>query len=211
MVENLRFNKVEIAIFDMDGTLYQHDGENGTIKNSSLFNCVISNSVKFVAAREDSSTEEAIKLVMHAHSTDKIGISNFLANRYGITRSQYFDEVWDIDPSGIVKDYEKRCEYVKAISRSGLRMFLLTAAPRIWMINVLNFLDLNTAFERKYNGEMFDTKEDVFISLAKEFNPNSLLSVGDQDYSDIVPAANLGMQGFLVKDSSDFSKLINII
>jgi FMN phosphatase YigB (HAD superfamily) len=94
------------------------------------------------------------------------------------------------------------------MAKQGKRLFLLTGSPRVWMENVVNFLALGGLFERKFHGEMFGTKSEVFEKLAKEFDPETILSIGDQFETDLKPASDLGMSIFEVKDPSDFKKLI---
>lgn len=201
-------NTHKIFLFDMDGTLYQHDGENGTFKNSTLYKKVIENSIEFVINKENCGFETASKLVQQALVTDTIGVSNFMAKRYGITRADFFDIVWNMDPEKIIKNPEIQVQTVNEIAKRGKRLFLLTGAPRVWMENVLKFLDLGEVFERKFNGEMFGKKDEIFESLAKEFNPNTIISIGDQFETDLKPARALGMSIFEVKDPTDLQKLI---
>lgn len=198
----------DILIFDMDGTLYQHDGDNGTFKNSSLNKVVIANSEQFVIDREGCDITTAKALVSEALVTDTIGISNFMAKRYGITRGEFFDIVWNIEPSSVIKNFTTQTRVIKKLSKTNKKLFLLTGAPRVWMENTLKFLELSDLFERKFNGEMFGTKSEIFQKLANEFDPSSLLSIGDQLESDILPAQKFGLKTFLVKNSEDLLKLI---
>lgn len=198
----------EILIFDMDGTLYQHDGVNGTFKNSSLNNVVLINSEKFVMDRENCDRKTAKALVMEALVTDTIGISNFMAKRYGITRGNFFDIVWNINPKSVIKNFDIQAEIVKKLSKTDKKLFLLTGAPRVWMENALEFLELSDLFERKFNGEMFGTKSEIFEMLAEEFEPSSLLSIGDQLESDILPAEKFGIKTLHIKKPEDLLKLI---
>ena len=93
-------NQFEIMVFDMDGTMYQLDGEEGTFKNSTLFKTVILNSVQFVMDREIINMVAAEEIINEALK-DSIGISNVLSKRYGVTRSNYFDIAWNIDPKKV--------------------------------------------------------------------------------------------------------------
>lgn len=197
----------KILLFDMDGTLYRHDGENGTFINSSLQNMVIQNSVDFVIKQEGCGVDFAKKLIAEAQK-DSIGISNVLSKRYGITRSEIFEATWNIDPRIVVKDFEKAVEIINSLKKIGQKMFLITAAPRVWMENVVGRLGLEACFERIINGEQFATKSDVFVELLQEFKPEDLLSVGDQFETDIKPAKELGMKTFLVKSPDDLVQLI---
>lgn len=205
--EMINYKEHEVMVFDMDGTLYLHDGDNGTYKNSSLIKNVISNSIEFVISKENSSLEVASQLINDALK-DTIGISRVLAKRYGISRQDYFDIAWNIDPKKVVKNFEKQVDTIQKLKKNNKRMFLLTAAPRVWMENVLNEFGLTNAFERKYNAEMFGKKDEVFEKLSKEFDPKTIVSIGDQFETDLLPAQNLGMSICLIKSPEDFEKLI---
>lgn len=204
-MENLK--NIQILIFDMDGTLYRHDGDAGTFKNSSLHKKVILNSLQFVLQREGGSLQVAQEIIDQGLK-DSIGISNVLSKRYGIKRSDYFDIAWNINPGEIIKEFDIQRDTVVRLNKAGKRLFLLTGAPRIWMENVMTDLGLSEVFERKFNGEMFGKKDEIFDSLAKEFDPKTLLSVGDQFESDLAPAQKVGMNIFQVKKPDDLLKLI---
>lgn len=197
-----------ILIFDMDGTLYQQDGDNGTFTNSSLFKKVMENSAKFVINRERCTKKRAEELVQKALVTDTIGISSFMADRYGITRAEFFDVVWNIDPAKILRGFNTQKKIIKKLKANDLRLFLLTGAPRIWMENVLNFLGIINLFERKYNGEMFGKKDEIFNKLVNEFDPKCLLSIGDQFDSDLKPAQDLKIAILEIKKPNDLLQLI---
>ena len=201
------FRTYEIIVFDMDGTLYELDGESGTFKNSTLSRSVISNSVDFVIGRENCDRNFAEILIEKAQK-DSIGISNVLSKRYGITRAAYFDIAWNIDPKKVIKNFEIPKLAIQKLRGDGKRLFLLTAAPRVWMKNVVKELDLDGHFERKYHGEMFGPKTEIFESLAKEFDPKTILSIGDQFETDLRPAINLGMSILEIKKPNDIKKLI---
>lgn len=198
---------VEVFIFDMDGTLYQLDGVDNTIRESSLEKKVFSNSLDFIIRTENCSVEEAEKILSEAKK-DEIGISVYLSKRYGITRADYFDIVWNIDPSEIIINFEKSVEVIKELKRQGKRIFLLTAAPGMWMRRVVEGLFEEDQFERKYYGEMFATKVDIFEKIASELDPGTILSIGDQFETDIAPAHVLGMKTLHVKNPNDLLKLI---
>lgn len=201
------FKAFKVIVFDMDGTLYQLDGEDGTFKNSTLSNTVIANSVQLVIDKEGCSAPAAKNLIAEALK-DSIGISNVLSKRFGITRSQVFDLTWNIDPKFVIKNFDIPKLAVQKLRLDGKRLFLLTAAPRIWMENVMTKLALGENFERKIHGEMFGSKTEIFESLAKEFRPETILSIGDQFKADLKPAQALGMSIFEIKDPNDFEKLI---
>lgn len=205
--EQLNISNLEIYVFDMDGTLYGLDGDSGSFSGSSLMRQVINNSINFVAQKEDCGIFKAKKIIEEAIN-DKIGISRVLADKYGLTRSDIFENTWNIDPKNIIQESADAINAITLLKKSGKRLFLLTSAPKIWMDNVLNELNLSNIFERKISGENFQTKGEMFESFSKEFNPNSIISIGDQIQTDIIPAAKFGIITFLVTKPGDLLKLI---
>jgi hypothetical protein len=55
---------------------------------------------------------------------------------------------------------------------------------------------------------MFVIKDEIFNLLAHEFEPISMVSVGDQFNTDLRPALERGMCVFEIKAPTDFNKLI---
>ncbi len=205
--ELLTISGLEIYIFDMDGTLYELDGDEGSFSGSSLMNRVIANSIDFVSQKEDCGLYKARKIIEEA-MRDKVGISNVLSQKYGITRQDVFGNTWNIDPKNIIKQSSDATNTILKLKQSNKRLFLLTGAPKIWMNNVLNELNLTSIFERKISGENFQRKEEIFESLVNEFEPDSMISIGDQIQTDIIPAAKFGINTFLVTKPGDLLKLI---
>lgn len=201
------FDAQEIMVLDMDGTLYPHDGDNKHFKNSTLYKIIDENSIQFVINREGCVRNQAEMLIEEGHK-DTIGVSNVLSKRYGITRAEYFDIAWNIDPKRVIRDSDIPKAVVQKLKLQGKRLFLLTASPCVWMENVVKYLDLDKEFERKYNGQMFSVKDEIFELLSKEFDPKTILSVGDQFRTDLRPAQERGMAVFEIGFPSDFNKLI---
>lgn len=205
MIETEQQRKV--VIFDMDGTLYQLDGNNCGYSGSTLETKVLENCRRFIRQKEnisDSQTESVINQGLQ----DRIGLSNFLAQRYNITRKQYFDEVWDIDPQGIVFSYQIPVEAVTKLSQTAKKLILLTSAPQIWQQRVTEFLGISQCFESVYTGEDFNQKKEIFSMLAQRYEPSKILSIGDQEPTDIAPAAALELSTLLVSNPNDLERLI---
>lgn len=200
---------IDTVIFDMDGTLYQIDGNAKGFKGSSLEQQVIANACAFVQEREGCDETQARSILDEAIAAEKI--SSFLATRYGITRAEYFDIAWKIDPEGIVQKYEEAVKLVKLLREKEIATVLLTAAPRMWQQIVIGYLGLQPDFDEVYTGEMFDKKNEVFAQLATTGDPARMLSVGDQEQSDIAPAAALGMQTLLVRSPEDVTRVLEFL
>lgn len=197
----------EVVIFDMDGTLYQLNGNNFGYSGSTLERRVLENCRRFIGQKENISASQ-VELVMNQGLQDKIGLSNFLSQRYDITRKQYFDEVWDIDPQGIVFNYQIPVEAITKLSQTGKKLVLLTSAPQVWQQRVAKFLGIRQYFESVYTGEDYGQKTEIFEMLAQRYQPANILSIGDQESTDIAPAAALGLSTLLIQSPYDLKRLI---
>ncbi len=194
----------EVYIFDMDGTLYQLDGKENGFSESSLEKAINRNALKFITEMEKTGPSESMK-IFEEGIRDSVGLSAFLARRYGITRTKYFNFVWDIDPRGLINNFEIPVEKVKEIAKTGKKLILLTSAPSVWQEKVIEYLGLTGKFETIYTGTDFSTKEEIFAILSQRYNPNKMISIGDQEKTDITPAQKYGIKGLLVKNPKDIS------
>ena len=198
----------DVYIFDMDGTLYQLDGERNRFSGSSLEKAVLENAKRFIIQMEVVSDEIAEE-ILRAALQDEIGISRFLFNRYGITRTDYFNTVWNLDPEGKVVNFERSVRAIKAIKEQcpSCKLVLLTSAPKVWAEKVLTFLGLSNDFELVYSGEQFGKKDEVFAMIIGRYKGN-ITSIGDQNETDILPAKRLGMDSLLVTTPDDLELLL---
>ncbi len=201
---------IEAIIFDMDGTLYQIDGKSNGYPGSSLEALVLHNTLKLVQGRERCSVDEAQAIIKQG-LIDEIGLSNYLSKRYKITRSEYFNFVWDILPENIVQNFMLAVGVVKQLKNRGLYLILLTSAPKIWQQIVIEFIDLLDYFNEIYTGEMFGEKSEIFKQIIENLNPETILSIGDQEKSDVMPAIALGMQAILVSSPKDVLNILKYL
>lgn len=196
-----------VNIFDMDGTLYRLDGQNGGYKGSTLERKVYENAITFIKRKELCKTDEALRLY-EAGIRDPLGLSQFLASRYQISRSVYFASAWDIDPTGIVQQYEIPVQTIRTLKQKADRKFvLLTSAPAVWAKRVLETIGLSDVFERIYTGEQFGTKDEVFRIFAGRYRPENVTSIGDQEKTDIMPAQRLGFRTLQVTAPADVANM----
>ena len=192
----------DVIVFGMDGTLYSLDGKAGSFSGSSLEKAVLQNAIKFVVEKDNCSNGQAQGLIDQALE-GRIGLSNFFSQRYKISRSEYFNEVWDINPQNIVSNSELSVEVVKELANNNKKLILLTSSPKIWQQRVLKFLGIDHFFQEVYTAEDFRSKEDIFGRLAQVYGPENILSIGDQLRTDIEPAQKLGMQTFLITSPAE--------
>lgn len=202
--------KIETAIFDMDGTLYQIDGNTTGYKNSSLESSVNANALQFILETEGCDKKQAKEILQEA-LLDEIGISNFLSRKYQITRKDYFNIIWNISPTGIIQNFETAVKIVNQVKTLGLNLILLTSAPAVWQETVVKYLRLSNIFDEIYAADSFGNKDEVFKQLAQRFSPSTSISIGDQLETDIKPAQELGFLTLLVKSPSELTKLLQMI
>lgn len=188
------------TILDMDGTLYALDGE-GMFAQSSLGKAVRNNAILYFMKLANCSELEATKIV-DSDENNKIGLSNVASATYNCSRTTFFQNVWGpINPADIFAKNKDARTTVAAIC-ANTNITLLTAAPRVWANKVLAYLEIDTLLPMRICAEDFTSKTDVFKAFAANYEPATVLSIGDQFTTDIAPAAALGMQTFLVNQQN---------
>lgn len=197
----------QVVVFDMDGTLYELDGANKGFKGSRLESKVLQNARNFIKDKERCDDAE-VQMILDQALQDPIGISKYLARRYHISRLDYFNIVWNINPTGIVQNYEVPAQMIRQLKNvdQQKKLILLTSAPRVWAQQVLDFIGIKDSFEVLYTGEQFGNKDEIFTMLAGRYIPSNILSVGDQIETDIKPAEKLGINTFQVSSPTDLKQ-----
>jgi len=198
----------DVLVFDMDGTLYQLDGTDNGYKGSQLEAAVVNNILNLIQKKESVSRNVACEIKNEAYR-DPIGASFFLAKRYGISRSEYFNITWDIDPKGILQNPVDK-EVIQRLKslKPDRKLILLTTAPKVWASRVLEILGVAPLFERIYCGEEYGKKDEIFEMLAGRYDPSKIISVGDQEETDLRPARERGMKTLQVKNPSEINQLL---
>lgn len=199
--------KPDRIIFDNDGTLYRLDGPGERFAGSTLERKIMMNAVSFVQAREGCLEEDARRIVAEG-LRDSVGLSRFLAQRYGIKRADYFDVVWGaIDPADVIRDRSMAQKVLSQLRERGIALDLLTGGGRLWTERTLNFLGVHSLFDSVVTAEQFEQKSAVFADYAVQYREQCLLSIGDDD-GDTLPASACGMQALKVSPSFPFSYLL---
>lgn len=188
-------------IFDLDGTLYDLDGVPGTKFGDSRLCSDVIVSTKVVIAdlldADEESAEEVFDYIMCTYSGE---LSIGLEAEYGLDRYDYFARTWNKEPS---KYIEPSGDIAGMLAPFAGRSALLSAAPRVWVDGVLNFLGLKDVFgSRVYTAEpdLRKPNPEIFKLIARELGtePGRCVSIGDQNHSDIVPAKETGMLTALI-------------
>lgn len=196
----------KILITDMDGTLYRLNSKNNQYSGSSLESAVLSNAKSFILGRKFC-TEDQVDNVIAAGLSDSIGLSSYIQKTYGSTRNEYFDEVWNINPDGMLTDYEDAVATIRELSAKNI-LILLTSSGKVWQEQVCEYLEITDLFSKKYTAEDFSSKDEIFARLSRLYDPTQIISIGDQFKTDIEPAAKYGIQTLWVKEPKDIIRLI---
>jgi len=204
--------KAEALIFDMDGTLYSFDKAQAGVFTASRFGQSIHNNcVQFFADKFALNSDQAEKMYLDFKQRYNGEVSLGLEQEQGIPRAEYFSRTWDLDPAEFILLDEK---LVQAIGLLTIKTGVLSAAPRVWVDRVLEFMQLRQIFEPAvFTGDPDIRKPhpQAFLQLAEwwQLDPSTVVSIGDQEETDIVPAKTLGMTtvriGKEVPTTADFS------
>ena len=112
----------------------------------------------------------------------------------------FFDETWNLDPSEfIIPEPGVR----EALEQIDVERALLSAAPRVWVDRVLGFMGVADVFgDRIFTGEPDIRKPSPLafqqILDAVDIEAKYAVSIGDQEYTDIVPARSIGMRALRI-------------
>lgn len=191
----------------MDGTLYDLDGDSCGYRNSSLENKVLINATKLIEEIEGCTQDVALQIRTNG-LLDQRGLSYFLSEKYTITRKDYFEKVWNINPKQIIKVSKTTKTILTKLKDEYKKLILLTSAPKIWQENVIKFLKIENIFEEIYTAEDYSKKEEVFKMISDSYLGRAIISIGDQEKTDIVPATKYGITGMLINGPKDLERLI---
>lgn len=188
-------------ILDLDGTLYNFDGkEGGVFHSSNFYKDLRENMIAFIASRKDLDPLSAAEELGRLHKKYNGEISIGVQKEYGISTFEYFAETWSLDPDKYILKDEGIFSLLEKHKGS---IALLTAAPSAWANLAIDHLGIKDLLEgRIYTGESLLRKPNplIFQKIVDDSGlaPEQFISVGDQEYSDIIPAKSLGMKAVLI-------------
>lgn len=199
--------KSKILIFDLDGTLYRLVGPSNQYRGSLLEKTVLANTKSFLQSRNLVKNNIELESVMSSGLQDPVGLSSYIASNFGLTRGEYFDEVWNINPQGIISDFQESVETITELYKSNT-LILLTSSARVWQKNVCKYLGITSLFSQIFTGEDFKSKDQVFKKLQEKYKESVITSIGDQIETDINPAKKLGFNTLWIKSPTEIIKLL---
>jgi len=200
----------KVLILDMDGTLNQLDGENGGYSGSTLEKTVLAR-VTTLISEKLTITQDKARILINKGPESEDPLSIYISKRLGITRADYFKYVWgNIDPKEAIRPNNKILELLRTIKndRPKIKLVLLSSAPKVWVDNVLRFLEIDkNLFEESYSVEDFERKSDAFEMFSQRYLPKNVWSIGDQYETDLEPALTVGINTVSVNDNNMSNRL----
>jgi FMN phosphatase YigB (HAD superfamily) len=197
-----------VIVTDMDGTLYRLNSPGNKYAGSTLEATVLC-SARYFLIEQNFCDASQVDTVIQEGLADPIGLSAYVQRTYGVTRKEYFDNVWNINPEGMLTDYQEAVQTLRELALSST-LILLTAAGRAWQQQVCQYLGIADLFAKVYTAEDFGQKGEVFEKLIKTYPKENMTSVGDQEESDILPAKKLGIKTILVREPKEMTKLLEV-
>jgi len=189
------FAKYSAIIFDLDGTLYKMRG--GSYDRSPLKRYVQRNAVAYLAARLSISRSDAQAVLQSILAKHGENISLGVEQELGLDRYDYFKTAWNI-PARLVVSKERNLRRNLSALKKRYRLVMVSDAPLVWTKNVLAELGVSDLFRSNiFSGEGNQRKgvRTAFPRVLKSLRlkPGRVVSVGDQEGSDIIPAKSLGL------------------
>ena len=204
--KNIRYKK--LIIFDMDGTLYSF--KEGSFAKSKLKKEILKNALIYIKEHLSKSNTEAIYIMKQINKKYGENISLALEKEYGIDRYDYFNKVWNISAKKFINKNSSLRDLLLKIN-GNYDYILVSDAPRIWVNNVLEELEIYDLFEGKiYSGEGNQRKSfgNFFQYVADKLGYDAIncIVIGDQENTDIIPAKKNGMNAILIMDRAKFTQ-----
>lgn len=205
--EQISSSSFDTIVTDMDGTVYSFKGESNRYKGSTLEQAVKNNLIKLIVEQDGLSFDEALQLVESVEASGKYFSVHF-GQKYNLTRKDFFDIVWDINPDEHIANFEIPKKKLQELKSKGKKIVLLTSAPSMWAKRVVQHLGLDRIIDEIITAEYFDIKSDIFKRISQEYIPGRTLSIGDQEDTDIIPAEELGLITLHISHPREFSRII---
>ena len=186
--------KKPTMLFDLDGTLYQF--KEGSFRASKIQQKVLTNAVLYISKKTNNSlnkSKEILETIIQKYGEH---ISIGLEKELKISRSGYFNTVWNIKATKYIS-YNPDLNALLTKIKKDFNLVLISDAPVIWINNVLDELKIKAFFEDNvFSGESDNRKDfgnafDRIIELLG-ISGNDCIAIGDQEKTDILPAQQIG-------------------
>lgn len=198
-----------LIVFDMDGTLYDFNGEKNSYDGSTLQKALTQNALSYGMQLTglDQSAMQAELIKLKASKTN--WSAHFVAS-YGVTKEEYFSAVWNVQPVDHIPNPVEIAPTLNLLVRENVHLVLITRAPKIWQERVFQHLQIDpNIFHGIYTTESFSSKGEVMQKLVADTQYRQYWAVGDEYKTDIEPGVELGFIPVHVSSAQDTIHSIN--
>lgn len=201
--------EAEAIIFDMDGTLYTFP-EGKTFGQSPFGQAIQQNVKEFIGKEFGLNEEEATQRYKELYARFDGEMSLGLERDFRIDRMRFFDTTWDINPKKFIIPANGLRDQLEKIDAERI---ILSAAPRVWVTKALSYMGIADLFnDRIFTGEPDIRKPnpEAFRQVARKLGieADCMVSIGDQEFSDILPAKQIGMQTVRIGDGKTAADIV---
>lgn len=197
----------KIVIFDLDGTLYKFPDGKKEFGSTEMYAEIKKRGIEFIAKRLKVTIDVATKIRADISAKYKKDISIGLEKEYGVQRTAYFNSAWDVNAKKYLNKDPAIADMLKELRELGYYLVILSAAPKIWIKNVLTAIGLGEGyFDAIYDGEGNVRKPSLkaFYQIIEnfEFGYKECIFVDDEKPS-LDAAKSLGITTVLVDYCND--------
>ncbi len=209
-VKNPNLFDYNTIIRDQDGTLYQLDWD-WSFWWSTLWKLVSQSIIDFICEKESCNKEEAQRMKSELSFLEKTQwkpLSQVLAEKYSMTRTEVFEATWwNIKPnSEMILNFEITKELLRVNKTKWIKNIVVTWAPKVRAEKVMKFMWTKDFIDEVYTAEDYEwDKWNVFSTIKQENPSDKILSIWDQEKSDILPALRSWIDGFVISWPSELS------
>lgn len=171
---------------------------------SRFYEDIKENVYRFLADELKIGRVQAVQTYQRIMDEFKGEVSLGVEKTFGIDRYRYFEANFDLEPKKYLEQNKSLIPIMKKVCGKAA---ILTSAPLVWAKKVLNFLEIDQYFKGAVftgEGDIRKPNPEAFRQVLRFLDgpPNQVISIGDQEQTDILPAKTLGMKTIIVGSES---------
>jgi HAD superfamily hydrolase (TIGR01549 family) len=185
--------KIKAIFFDQDETLIR--------PSTGLYEEYILERAKDFAQTFKIKDIEEAKRLAYKMKKEECGDSTIiLYDKMGISRNVWYDKINNIDILKYIKKDTEILKFLKSLTKSGIKIFLLTNSPTLQTEKIFQALRIplgifDEVFTWIRDQEPPKPSQKPFIKICKKLKMNheNMIMVGNEVFVDLKPAHNLGV------------------